>query len=221
MKTRNRNTIAAVLGILVAGSLMLTTGGNDSPSASLATPLVYEQAIGGNAALSPEPDCYLTICLPKNWQSDATCKQLIADTAKPNFARLRRAATTKIYIDGNPDFEHRFQSDSNSGPIKTLPAVLVQSNGETTKWSGERVLRAEVELDTRLRSILCHPRPKPEPTPTDEPAPTSIEEPIPDLPDEVPPPESPLPADDNTLGIVLSALVGGVVAWLAMFNRKT
>lgn len=215
MSEKNRLAIAVMLGLLVAGAVYVTRANHAalSPIASV------ERSIGGTGELSPAPDTYLTLCLPSDWKTNATCQQLLADTAKPNFAKLRKVADTKIYVDGQPDFEHRFQSGNNTGPIKTLPCVLVQHKGHTDKWSGERTLRAEVELDMCLKKILCHPKPDPEPEkPTPKPEEPKTD--VPELPDVTPPEETPL-APDDTLGVLLSAIAGGVVSWFVMFTRKT
>jgi hypothetical protein len=204
---RNKFAVAAIIVAMIVGALALTWHSSHAPQvASVA------QSIGGNAWLAGTPDTYLTICLPKNWRSDPRSQQLLADTAKPNFARLRQAGATKIYVEGNADFEHRFHS-----AVGSLPAVCAQDgDGTTYKWSGDNVKYAESQMDGCIRKLLNRPKPdKPEPKIDPKPEPKNG----PELPDVNPMQPAVLASDIDPVKMILVCAACGIGAWAVVFRR--
>lgn len=205
---KNRIMVIGLIALMAVGAIALTV--HRAP-AKYSLQSAIATSIGGNAKLAPQPDTYLTVCLPKNWQSDPVSKQLMLDTGKPNFTRLRQVAATKIYVQGDADFEHRFH-----GPVQTLPAVLVQTpDGATAKWSGANCKLAESQVDGCLRKLLHRPKPEPEKPETPEPAKPSGPE-LPDSPTVNNPPSEEI--NKPAVGVILGLV--GLAVWGIMFRNR-
>lgn len=202
---RNKFAVVAIIATMIVGALCLSWRTHVPQVASIAT------SITGNSSLVGSPDAYLTICLPKDWKSDPRSQQLLADTAKPNFAKLRQAGATKIYVEGDADFEHRFHS-----AVGQLPAVCAQDgDGKTYKWSGDNCRLAESQMDGCIRKILCHPHPdKPEPKEDPKPEPSDR----PTLPDVNTTPTA-ITSDIDPTKMILVCAVCGFGAWAVVFRR--
>ncbi len=214
---RNRFAIAAIVATLIVGVVSLTWTTKRPPVQIASAMHDALNTIGGNASLVPAPEQYTVVCFPQNWQTDAASQKLIAEMKKPAFNRVLHSTTPRIYVDGDPDFEHRFQSDANTGPISTahLPTVVAIDHGRNVGcWSGQNCGKIALEIENcfpKLNPLKPkEPEVKPEPAPVDRPK-------VPDIVDTHEPAKTEEPNTPLAIGIV------GVVCaavWGIMFRNR-
>lgn len=214
--SRNRIAVAAILATLVLGVISLSWPAHRPVQLATAVHAALE-SIGGNATLAPAPEQYTVVCFPQNWRTDACSQKLLAEMKKPAFNRVLHETCVKVYVDGDPDFEHRFQSDTNSGPISTakLPTVVAIDHGQKVGcWSGQNCGKISLDIENCFPKLPFGPKPA-EPTVKPEPQPERPH--VPDIADTHEPAKTEEPNTALAFGLI------GVVCvcvWGIMFRNR-
>jgi hypothetical protein len=173
--------------------------------------------INGTADLNEDADkVYTVLCLPRNYRTCEHCMRVLnAFNGDRDLLDVRAQTQYYVLVDGSARFSPLWR--------RRVPEV---SRGQTVVlvMQGNHVLAREVApnlvgFGDRLKKKLCDKFcPQCQPT-----TPPPAEEPPVDEPDttivQPPPSVEPAHAEVSPVALLLTGIVAGFVAWIAMFRR--
>jgi hypothetical protein len=200
---------------LVAGT-GYAVGSSNGETQKLAQQPPERGAINGTAKLKQDGDTvYTIVCLPRNYRSCAPCVALVnAFNSDRELIDVRRQSRYWVYVDGDPDFDHRWKRLLPEVAAGKSVVCMTQGGRLLYKQTSPPVRGLGGRLKQKMIDKFC---PKCEPDEGEEPPLVDTTPVMPPIIGDTEPDEE---DGDSDMPVVMALGALGLVAgWGLMFRR--